>query len=68
MHKVAVHIDLPAINPGAGDPAAVFSKHAADLVDVHFFLFVFFTDLINFNSNRKGLFGYHDGVEIRTNC
>ena len=63
-----VDIDLPAVDPGAGDPAAVFGKDAADLVDIHFLLFVFFPDLVDLNSNRKGFFRYHDGIEVRNNC
>ena len=49
MHQVPVHIDLAAVDPGTGDPAAVFGKNAADLVDIDFFPFSLFHHL-------------HDGV------
>ena len=60
-----MHIDFPTIDPGTGDPPPVFSKNAADLVDVHFFPVILFPDLVDLDGNREGLFRYHDGIKIR---
>jgi hypothetical protein len=59
-----MHIYFPAIDPGVGDPTAVFGKNAADLVDIHFFPFFLFPELVDLNGYREGLFRYYDGIEI----
>ena len=59
-----MHIDLATVDPGTGYPSAVFSKNAADLVDVHFLPVLLFPEPVYFNGNGKGLFRYHDSIEI----
>src|SRR5512137_263390 len=65
LHQMPVHIDLPAIDPGTGDPATVFGKNTAYLVDVHFSEVFLFSELVDLNSNGKGLFRNDDGIKIR---
>ena len=60
-----VDIDLAPENPGAGDPAAIFGKHAADLVDIHFFCPFLPAQFVDLDCNGKRLFRDNDCIKIR---
>ena len=61
---MSVDINLATINPGTGDPASIFGKNTADLVDIHF-LFTFpAPEFVDLDSNRKGLFRHDNSIEV----
>src|SRR5208337_14008 len=59
-----VDIDLAPVDAGAGDPAAVFGKDAADLVDVNFSPPGPAPDLVDLYSGRKGFLGHYNRVKV----
>ena len=59
-----VDIDLSPVDAGAGDPAAVLGKDAADLVDVDLSPSPLASYLVDLDSRRQGLLGYNDRIKI----
>ena len=61
-------IDLAPVNPGAGDPATIFRKNTADLMDIDFLFPLPPAQFVDLNCNGKSLLRYNDRIKICIEC